>query len=60
VTRDKSLIIRLTKEEHAAIEKAAKAAGAQVAVFIRMAAIKDAAAAGVAVRPARAKGKTVP
>jgi hypothetical protein len=55
LTRDKLVNIRLTKEEHAAIEKAAKAAGAQVAVFIRMAAIKDAAEAGSAIKPKKGK-----
>lgn len=42
MTRDKLINIRLTQAEHAAIEKAAKAAGAQVAVFVRMAAIEKA------------------
>lgn len=34
MTRDKTVHLRLTKDEHAAISAAAKAAGAQVAVFI--------------------------
>jgi uncharacterized protein (DUF1778 family) len=39
MTRDKLVNIRLTKEEHAAIEKVAKADQRPVAVFIRLAAL---------------------